>query len=50
MGLPDGWVTDVPGLSRNAMLKILGNGVVPAQCALAVRTLLPLLEAQERAA
>lgn len=38
-GLPAGWVTDVPGLSRNAKLKILGNGVVPQQAALALRVL-----------
>lgn len=50
MGVPDGWVTDVPGLSRNAQLKILGNGVVPQQAALAVRTLLPLFEASAVAA
>ena len=31
MGLPAGWVTDVPGLTRNAQLKALGNGVVPQQ-------------------
>lgn len=31
MGLPAGWVTDVPGLSRTAQLKLLGNGVVPQQ-------------------
>lgn len=31
MGLPAGWVTDVPDLSRNQQLKILGNGVVPQQ-------------------
>jgi DNA (cytosine-5)-methyltransferase 1 len=41
MGLPAGWVTDVPGLGRNDMLKALGNGVVPAQCAAALRLLLP---------
>jgi DNA (cytosine-5)-methyltransferase 1 len=40
MGLPEGWVTDVPGLSRNAQLKALGNGVVPQQAALALRLLL----------
>jgi DNA (cytosine-5)-methyltransferase 1 len=40
MGLPEGWVTDVPGLSRNAQLKALGNGVVPAQAAMALRLLL----------
>lgn len=41
MGLPAGWVTGVD-IPRNAQLKILGNGVVPQQCALAVRTLLDL--------
>lgn len=40
MGLPEGWVTDVPGLSRNAQLKALGNGVVPQQAAMALRLLL----------
>jgi DNA (cytosine-5)-methyltransferase 1 len=39
MGLPEGWVTDVPGLPRNAQLKALGNGVVPQQAALACRLL-----------
>lgn len=38
MGLPDGWVCDV-GLSRTAALKMLGNGVVPQQAALAVELL-----------
>lgn len=40
MGLPDGWVTDVDGLSINNQLKALGNGVVPQQAALAVSVLL----------
>lgn len=40
MGLPAGHVTDVPGLSRNAQLKALGNGVVPQQAALALTLLL----------
>lgn len=39
MGLPDGWVTDIDGLSRSQQLHLLGNGVVPAQ-ALAALTLL----------
>ncbi|MFE0693921.1 DNA cytosine methyltransferase [Streptomyces sp. NPDC058869] len=39
MGLPAGWVTDVPGLSRTAQLKALGNGVVPQQAAAALRHL-----------
>jgi DNA (cytosine-5)-methyltransferase 1 len=40
MGLPAGWVTDVPGLTRNEQLKALGNGVVPQQAAQALRMLL----------
>jgi DNA (cytosine-5)-methyltransferase 1 len=42
MGLPGGWVTDVPGLTRNQMLKALGNGVVSQQCEAALRYLLSL--------
>ena len=38
MGLPDGHVCDL-GLSRTAELKMLGNGVVPAQAALALTVL-----------
>jgi hypothetical protein len=41
MGLPDGWVTAVPGLSRAEQIKALGNGVVPQQAAEALRLLLP---------
>lgn len=40
MGLPDGWVTDVPDLSRAEQLKALGNGVVPLQAAFAVSVML----------
>lgn len=39
-GLPEGWVTDVPGTSRNEQLKMLGNGVVPQQAAAALRIML----------
>ena len=39
-GLPEGWVTDVPDVGRNEQLKALGNGVVPQQCALALRLFL----------
>ncbi|MET7688032.1 hypothetical protein ABZT06_08625 [Streptomyces sp. NPDC005483] len=39
MGLPDGWVTDTPGLTRAAMLRALGNGVVRQQAAAAIRVL-----------
>lgn len=37
MGVPEGWVTDVPGITRNQALKALGNGIVPQQCAAALR-------------
>lgn len=40
MGLPAGWVTDVPGVTRNEALKLLGNGVVPQQAHAAVTSLL----------
>lgn len=40
MGLPDGWVTDVPGLSCAQQLKALGNGVIPQQAEAAIRHLL----------
>ena len=40
MMLPEGWVTNVTGLTRNDQLKMLGNGVVPAQCAAALRAFL----------
>jgi DNA (cytosine-5)-methyltransferase 1 len=39
MGLPAGHVTAVPGLSRTAQLRALGNGVVPAQAAAALHHL-----------
>ncbi len=40
LGLPAGWVTDVPGITRNEALKVLGNGVVWQQCEAALRYLL----------
>ena len=40
MGLPPGWVTGVPGLTRNQQLKALGNGVVPQAAATALQDLL----------
>ena len=41
-GLPDGHVTDVPGLTRADMLTLLGNGVVPLQAAAATPVLLDM--------
>ncbi len=40
MGLPAGWVTAVPGLSRNDQLRLIGNGCVPRQVEYALRHLL----------
>lgn len=50
MGLPEGHVTAVPGLSRNDMLRLLGNGVVPEQAEAALRWLLPLISEERWAA
>ena len=48
MMLPAGHVTDPAiGLSRSQQLKALGNGVVPAQAALALRSLLGISDATE---
>ena len=40
MGVADGWVTDVSGITRNEALKALGNGVVTQQAIAALRTML----------
>ena len=40
MGLDDGHVTGVRGLSRNQQLRLLGNGVVPQQAEYAITSLL----------
>ena len=39
MGLPAGWITDVPDVSRREAVTMCGNGVVPQQAALALSTL-----------
>lgn len=44
MGLPAGWVMDVPDLTRSEQLKAFGNGVVPQQAAAALTQLLTALE------
>lgn len=48
MGLPEGWVTGVDGVNRNAQLKGLGNGVVPQQAATAITALLPAVPVHVR--
>jgi hypothetical protein len=39
MGLPAGWVADVPGVSYRQALTMLGNGVVPQQVAAALEVM-----------
>jgi DNA (cytosine-5)-methyltransferase 1 len=39
MGIPK-LVTQVPGIPRTRQLKLIGNGVVPQQAALALRLLI----------
>ena len=41
MGLPEGWVTDLP-ISRAQQFKMLGNGVVPQQAYRALEILCDL--------
>jgi DNA (cytosine-5)-methyltransferase 1 len=50
MGLPAGHITDVPDLSINERLKLVGNGVVPQQAERAIRWLWSQLAAIEVAA
>ena len=40
MGVPDGWICDVPGITRNDALKAAGNGVVPQQAIAALQDML----------
>lgn len=47
MGLPDGWVTDVPDITRTEALRALGNGVVPQQGVTAIRHILNILKGQD---
>ncbi|GAA4613022.1 DNA cytosine methyltransferase [Saccharopolyspora hordei] len=50
MGLPEGHVTDVPGLTRADQLRLLGNGVVPQQAASALCLMQPERTSEEVAA
>ncbi len=40
MGLPAGWIADVPDLPHTKRREILGNGVVPQQAAAAIEDLM----------
>jgi DNA (cytosine-5)-methyltransferase 1 len=42
MGLPDGWVTDVQGLTSEQQIEALGNGVVPQQAIAALQWLVSI--------
>ncbi|MHA7210810.1 DNA cytosine methyltransferase [Arthrobacter sp. MDT1-65] len=50
MGMPKGWIVDVPGISRADALKAAGNGVVPQQAAAALRDMLAAATSEEVAA
>jgi DNA (cytosine-5)-methyltransferase 1 len=50
MGVDSGWITDVPGISRNDQLKACGNGVVPQQAAAALADMLASFESLEAVA
>ncbi|MEV6748880.1 DNA cytosine methyltransferase [Streptomyces sp. NPDC051080] len=45
MGLPAGWVTNVPDIPRKEQLRIIGNGVVPQQATYAYAWLLGVVPA-----
>lgn len=47
MCLPDGWVIDIPGISRRQQLTLLGNGVVPPQAAAALEDMLTCAPREE---
>lgn len=38
MGLPTGWVTDADDLTQNQQITALGNGVLPLQASIAIRS------------
>lgn len=44
MGLPDGWITDTPDVTRAEAIRMCGNGVVPQQAAVALTFLATLIE------
>src|SRR5690606_12204794 len=43
MGCSDGWIVDVPGITRNESLKLGGNGVVRQQAEAALEDMLAYL-------
>ncbi|MET0994721.1 MAG: hypothetical protein ABWY20_11885, partial [Mycobacterium sp.] len=50
MGVPAGWITDVPGVSRSDQLKACGNGVVPAQAVAALSDMLAAFNQERKVA
>lgn len=50
MGLPAGWITDVPGITWNEVLKACGNGVVIQQATAALRHLFLAVTDRDRGA
>ncbi len=48
MGLPEGWVSGVPGVTWREQVRALGNGVVPQQAEHALRVMLEMLKEMDR--
>ena len=44
MGLPEGWITDIPGITRSNQIKLLGNGVIPRQAEEGIRRCITALK------
>lgn len=45
MGLPDGWITDVPGVTWQEAVRMCGNGVMPQQAAAGITWCLSQIDA-----
>lgn len=50
MGLPKGWVTEVPDISHQEQWKAIGNGVMPPQAKVALKDMLTAIQNKEVAA
>lgn len=47
MGLPEGHITSVPGLTWQEAIRALGNGVIPQQAEAALRAITRMLQKEE---
>lgn len=46
MGLPEGHITQVPGLTWQEAIRALGNGVIPQQAEHALRAITQMLQSE----